>query len=336
MRSDEANFTLTFAFKLVYRKAGRSWISLIQPLGQDLKLRCPSIGGLAPFTAKEQGEPMKPLQPLVAAWLLLTCLASAAYAGGEVRLMRAFSSIGGKYGYTWHNFYMNIAVKNLAQDKKVFIAMDDGSGNWIKVPAFFVRSLGGDYELFSPHGLGQMTGRDDSCRTTTSPYGNSSSKVCDIEFAVGYEAAGKTYWDNNGGKNYHLKAASGAILGADTFVNLDTATVYSLNNQVALSGGIFLKSLAYDKKVTIVYSTDNWATVKEAAAHYQNSYFYGYSIVSSPNEQNVEFWSFSFDLPKNTTLLHFAIRYEVAGKVFWDNNFGENYRMETPVSPAPN
>ncbi len=140
------------------------------------------------------------------------------------------------------------------------------------------------------------------------------------EFAVAYEVNGNTYWDNNGGWNYLVATdvepigtdpGPPAILGAE-HVMLSQASWAS--SSATLSGRVILDNLAYQKNVDVLYSTDGWKTDAWASAQYSQWTTHG-----------IEYWSFAIPMPAGASHVDFAIRYEVAGQTYWDNNLGLNY-----------
>jgi hypothetical protein len=144
-----------------------------------------------------------------------------------------------------------------------------------------------------------------------------------IYFAVEYSVEGITVWDNNGGDNYVVGIQGGdgvpevpVALGQD---NLKVSS-FSLTTGaagVAFAGQIVLKNLAYDKVVTVVESTDHWATVGNVAATYSGS-----------DAGGLETWAFSENLPAGVTSVEFAVVYEVDGASYWDNSLGANYTAQ--------
>jgi hypothetical protein len=85
-----------------------------------------------------------------------------------------------------------------------------------------------------------------------------------------------------------------------------------------LDGAVFVQDLAYDKIVTIRYTTDDWATYSDAEAFY-----------TGPKSGTSERWGFYVDLPVDATAVEYAIAYTVLGETSWDNNIGANYSIVT-------
>lgn len=88
---------------------------------------------------------------------------------------------------TTYTLSANIKVENIAYVKNVVLRFKDSYlDTWKDAPASYLKPLTKDntYELWDVQA--PFTGKD-------------------IEFAIKYDVAGKTYWDNNEGKNYVIK-----------------------------------------------------------------------------------------------------------------------------------
>ncbi|XP_073539128.1 protein phosphatase 1 regulatory subunit 3D [Phyllobates terribilis] len=93
------------------------------------------------------------------------------------------------------------------------------------------------------------------------------------------------------------------------------------SEELGISGTIRVVNLAFEKMVLVRYSFTNWKTHYEAKATWQNS-----DITVVPA---TDVFSFVIPLPpflqQICSVVQFAIRYQVAGKDYWDNNYGKNY-----------
>ena len=80
-------------------------------------------------------------------------------------------------------------------------------------------------------------------------------------------------------------------------------------------GYIAVKNIAYDKKVTVhyQYNDDAW---KDVEANY----------VKTDAVDGYEIWKFSTPSTLGYWEMQFAIKYEVNGQTYWDNNNGQNYK----------
>ncbi|CEP14654.1 hypothetical protein [Parasitella parasitica] len=95
-------------------------------------------------------------------------------------------------------------------------------------------------------------------------------------------------------------------------------------NCITLLGSVQVANLAFQKKVNVRYTLDDWNTVKEVEAQYQE-----------PVAHSAHTWdrfSFKIVLDANTRAAHeslyLAVKYTVAGREFWDNNNQHNYQID--------
>ncbi|CAO3656502.1 unnamed protein product [Mucor fragilis] len=93
---------------------------------------------------------------------------------------------------------------------------------------------------------------------------------------------------------------------------------------VTLLGSIQVANLAFQKKVIVRYTLDDWRTAKEVEAQYQEP------IAHSANTWDR--FSFKIVLDANTHAAHeslnLAVKYSVNGREFWDNNNHKNYQVD--------
>ena len=199
------------------------------------------------------------------------------------------------YGYIGSgttNIYIKVA--NWDSNKKVNVHYENKSLNtWLDQPASYVTTLADGSEIWK------------------ATVGLTATSVSN--FAINTIQNGQTYWDNNNGKNYSAESAGIAPVKA-----VRTITAYdSSTGNFKISARV--QNYAYNKKVTVRYTTDNWASYQEAALSYDNSKNYN---------DGTELWSTNISVPTVgyfKTNLQYAIRYEVNGQTYWDNNFGKNY-----------
>ncbi|CAM4646975.1 unnamed protein product [Caretta caretta] len=97
---------------------------------------------------------------------------------------------------------------------------------------------------------------------------------------------------------------------------------------MGVAGTLRVLNLAYEKRVSVRYSWDGWASYREAPAAYAGP------SAGPPSDR----FAFRLPLPPGGTL-EFALRCHVGGQELWDNNAGQNYilrgggRAEGPPSP---
>ncbi|KAG2193838.1 hypothetical protein INT46_011679 [Mucor plumbeus] len=93
---------------------------------------------------------------------------------------------------------------------------------------------------------------------------------------------------------------------------------------ITLLGSIQVANLAFHKKVLVRYTLDDWNTIKEVEAQYQE-----------PIAHSANTWDrFSFKIVLNANAnaahesLNLAVKYCVSGREFWDNNNQKNYQVD--------
>ncbi|KAG8566937.1 hypothetical protein GDO81_013426 [Engystomops pustulosus] len=91
--------------------------------------------------------------------------------------------------------------------------------------------------------------------------------------------------------------------------------------ELEISGTIRVLNLAFEKLVTVRYSFTNWKTHYDARAIWLNS--------DNTVVPNTDVFAFVISLPpflqQICSVVQIAIRYQVDGKDYWDNNHGNNY-----------
>lgn len=152
-----------------------------------------------------------------------------------------------------------------------------------------------------------------------------------VQFAVKMIANGVSYWDNNGGQDYKVSTrGSDAVyprvaLGTSA-MRIETGhygSVYPAGTVLSLE--IILKHLAYAKDVKVVYTTDNWATVKTAPAYFIET------VVNGQERWSASPVISSYDKSKSynpyAESVTFCVAYTVNDVTYWDNNGGNNYTL---------
>ena len=79
----------------------------------------------------------------------------------------------------------------------------------------------------------------------------------------------------------------------------------------------------------MVYTIDDWETHHCADLALVKVQLFGTSHVGSPNEHSVSYYKVNLGF-KEGTRVEYAIKVENSQGVFWDDNFGMNYK-ETPA-----
>lgn len=241
---------------------------------------------------------------LALAGLSLSGVASAA---GEVRLLSASSSVSHHYHWDYQSAVFDIRVDDAACGGDVAVHMTSGSGTWIDAQAVQLRSAGAGHSVYR----------------ASFGAGGGSGVIHDIQFAVKCGSGGQTFWDNNGGQDYFVGQDAGAFLpSGNVYARGYTASANVIGGTAWSS--VTLRNLAYSKQVKVVYTTDGWATTREAYAAY-NAGFYAYATTPNPNAAGFEEWTFGLDVGSASSV-EYAISYTADGQTYWDNNFGDNYR----------
>jgi hypothetical protein len=214
-----------------------------------------------------------------------------------------------------------ILVENLAYEKKVFLHYSIEGGQWRTIEGSYIAPVNYNRELW------EVT------FTTPLSYGG------DIEYVIGYEVNGVTYWDNNNGENYTIGLNDGVYLNKTNVLSLrnrnslnsiDTEEVRPEHNIINFKVTAAVNNLAYDKTVTVVYTIDNWETTEEFSLSFVSSWSYGYTTVYSPNPLNVEIWQNSvfIHVGEKSSELKYYIKYQTDDNIYYDNNFTMDYTVQ--------
>ena len=91
-------------------------------------------------------------------------------------------------------------------------------------------------------------------------------------------------------------------------------------DKTIIRGFVRVVNVAYNKEVTIRYSTDGWKTVHNETANY----------LSTSSNGATDTFFFRISLPcvwQDKSKMEFAICYSVEGNNYWDNNNYKNYSV---------
>jgi hypothetical protein len=256
------------------------------------------------------------LASVVSVGVLFT--ASAAFAAESVKLYTAFFGTQSRYGCTQYSAAFDVLTTPFGHDKAVYVHLKESDGAWADVPASFVETLPGGREVWRAsviYGQG-------ACPTT-------KAAPDTFEFAVRVSTPAGDTWDNHAGANYEAPRASGSFLSDANVVLAGMSLSIAPEGHRVFRADVFVRNIAYDKTVDVVYSTDGWQTTATAPLGYVNPYVLGYGSYASPNGNGIEVWgrpSVTF----SSGCIDFAIRYRVGGAEHWENNFGRNFRLCAP------
>lgn len=194
-----------------------------------------------------------------------------------------------------------IEVENISQDKNVTVRYSYNTVDWFECAANFYKSAEDNYEIWKFETPGKDLGY---------------SGTVAVHFSIKYEVNGQTYWDNNNGQNYYI--AAGYLIGVNCDFGIgavaDVSAYKESNTNVV--GYLQLKNLGQPKTVKVIYTTDNWATTKEANAEFSNT---------SPTNDSVENWYYTYKTDSNN--IQYKLSYTVNGETYVDDNFGEYYTV---------
>lgn len=218
-------------------------------------------------------------------------------------------------------FYVEVAKMGIK--KQVFVHHKMSDGTWKDLALKYI-SIGTDSTTLI-YGLEFNYGVGTPLEATYATVGFSD------QFTIKYVVDGQANWDNNQGVNYSIanpSATDGMYMQDGLHISSDTyhSKFSTVANGNALQIYADVRNIAYNKEVTLVYTTNNWTTVKYAPLTYANTYAFGganYSINSA--ERNFEKWMVTITPNTAVNTIKYAIRYKVNGVEYWDNNYGRNY-----------
>ena len=192
------------------------------------------------------------------------------------------------------SFWIDLDVRNDAYDKTVAVVWT--RDRWKTQQTAYARyegDLGGGHEQW---GVDALIGYD------SGPYDRT-----DVEYAAYVVMNGTTSWDPE--NNHDL---FGDVSRANPVELLDSSVGYDAATGAFLTGTVRVYNLAYEKQVSILYTTDDWATSAWAEASWSHDNDWTFRIAGLGKDV----------LPDD---IRFAIRYRVAGQEHWDNNNTYDY-----------
>lgn len=153
------------------------------------------------------------------------------------------------------------------------------------------------------------------------------------QLVIRYSANGETQYDNYFGQNYRLDLAVAAV-GKNVVLHTATArrgTEAGGGFTVTtswLEGNILVNNLSFVKSVGVRMSADGGATWSDTVAS-----FAGQKLQDGTFIGPAEVWRFKtpeLNLNVASQVFQFAIFHHngATGETFWDNNFGQDYRVD--------
>ena len=228
-----------------------------------------------------------------------------------VRLKLARREFFSGGGFTGTFTPVSAKVKNVTLAKDVAVHYTPDGGTWKDSPLTFASHFG-DYDIFS---------------------GEVNEQV--LQFVIRYTVAGSVFFDNNAGLDYRF-GSNRAVAGGNVVLNRATSKrgaqagggfVFTTS---WLEGQILVNNLAFAKDVGVRLSADGGLTWQDTHGSFAGAHTSGGTFVGP----GAEVWQFKTpELNLNTSVseFRFAVFYRVlsTGEVFWDNNFGQDYKVST-------
>jgi len=213
-----------------------------------------------------------------------------------------------------------IEVANYSNSKSVGLVYNIDNSGWETANAYYVSTLDNGRELW-----------DFSLTLFEDPYGEYPASRL-VQFALFMDANGESYWDNNNNGDYFLSTWGGEQVYSNVVLGTQPLGVsYGHFGSVYPAGTVLtvsmdVKNLSYHKNLQLVYTTDNWATVKTAPAYFRSTLANGAERweASPVIDQYIKGSSNN----TYTEEVKFCVAYTVNGVTYWDNNKGENYTLK--------
>ncbi|WP_299312392.1 carbohydrate-binding protein [uncultured Aquimarina sp.] len=230
----------------------------------------------------------------------------------NVKLLSAWTANRSSPVHINYQRKFKVKVKNLGYQKEVVIHHATFDGNWVDIPLTFEQAIDNDEEIW----IGELT---------------PDYEVYSDEFVVKYMVNGKTYWDNNSGKNYSMLVNVGGYLSPEINVELNKSFTRPTGSSFAINVNS-RRNYGTTTTVEVVYTTDSWATKTTIPLTYQRYFRVGYAhYIMSPNQFDVDIYDTSIRVSEDVQSIDFAIVYKVDGQEYWDNNYGRNYTLSKVI-----
>jgi len=194
-----------------------------------------------------------------------------------------------------YNFWVDLRVRNDAFDKEVGILWTDSG--WASIKTSMAHYEGPLEDGWEQWGVDVTVG---TMASYQSPH--------EIELAAFARMAGAAYWDP--GNNYYIY---NKVDANQPVRRLSSEVHMEAGKGVVMTGRVRVLDLAFDKKVVVRYSTDGWTTWNEVEGYWIKDDDWGFTAENVAAEP----------LPAEVL---YAVRYEVLGQEYWDNNGGSDFR----------
>jgi hypothetical protein len=197
-----------------------------------------------------------------------------------------------------YNFWIDLSVRNDAYHKEVGIL-------WTRDGWTTVNTAMASYEL--PLADGRERWGIDVLKVGA--YGG-PTPVPAVEYAIFVKMNGQTYW---GERNHYLRRQ---VSGDQPVRQIVAGYKHQSDGTVNVQGSVRTLQKT-GGKVTIRFTTDGWQTSKDIDAGWAWDNHHTFTLVDVVPRSGS---------PSDRYKVEFAVRYEIDGQVFWDNNDQKNYR----------
>lgn len=228
---------------------------------------------------------------------------------GTVRLKLARMGFFSGGGFSGSFVPISVKVKNIAFSKDVTIHYTTDGTNWKDASLAFSTHFD-DYDIFGGSVNEQIT-----------------------QFVLRYAANGQLFWDNNEGHNYHF-SPNLAIVGGNIALNIAKARIGTqagggfVFTTSWLEGEILVNNLSFDKQLGVRVSVDGGTNWEDTFASFSGTVIQD-GIFIGPGAEVWKFKTPELNLNNASPHFRFAVFYHniAGGEVFWDNNFGQDYKV---------
>lgn len=139
----------------------------------------------------------------------------------------------------------------------------------------------------------------------------------DIQFGLRYRVIGLEYWDNRNGDSYYSLANSGIQLAHTHPVLNIHFREFIVDQQNDLPITVAVDKSIQARKVTVVWTTDDWQHSHQTACHQKKQ-------TNSSRQQSAQIWTANIKVDQ-AFRLQYCLCCESKQQQFWDNHYGKNY-----------
>ena len=195
-----------------------------------------------------------------------------------------------------YHFWVDVAVRNDAFHKEVGILWTDDGWSTIHTSlARYEATRGDGYETW---GLDVEIG-------------TGRARPSEIEYAVFARMNGQTFWDPR--NNYYIYDK---VSAESPVLRLSSEVHYEQGVGGVMTGRVRVFNVAFEKRVFVRYTTDDWATWQEVEG----------SHLGDQNDWGFRIEGLGESVGSLPGLVRYAVRYESGQGVWWDNNTGQDYQ----------